>query len=489
MKRSTALRNVPYPMLIAGEEVASAAGTTFSVIDPSTGGHLAEVYQAGPEDVDRAVAAARKAYENGWRDTTPRERAALLRRLADCIRSRVELLSWLECYDVGKPITASRNWLKGAPATLEYYAGILLGLSGETLSVSDRSLVDFTLREPLGVCALIVPWNFPLSIALLKMAPALAAGNCVVIKPSELTPLSTVELGALVAEAGFPPGVVNIVNGPGETVGRALCKDPRIAKVSFTGGTTTGKSIFRDAAETIKRLTLELGGKSASLVFPDADLHQAVSVAFTDLVRNSGQVCGACTRLLLHESVADEFLDALESKLRAVKVGPPDDEGSDMGPLVSEGQLRRVESYREVGQSEGARLERYVELSHRADLAGGYFVPPMLFHDADHGMRVAREEIFGPVLTVLRFSTDDEAISMTNDSRYGLAACLFTRDAGRAMRTARSIDAGTVCINTGARSSVDAPFGGFRESGIGKERGKEALLDDTQIKNVRFGVT
>jgi acyl-CoA reductase-like NAD-dependent aldehyde dehydrogenase len=354
--------------------------------------------------------------------------------------------------------------------------------------VSDKTLMDFTLREPLGVCGLIIPWNFPLSIALLKMAPALAAGNCVVVKPSEVTPLSTVELGALVAEAGFPPGVVNIVNGPGDPVGSAMVRDPRVAKISFTGGTESGKRIFRESAETVKRLTLELGGKSASLVFADADLDKAVNVAYTDIVRNSGQVCGACTRLMLHEQIAGPFLEKLEAKLRAVKVGAPESPDTEMGPLVSAAQADKVRKYVDIGKAEGATVATYVDLSARADLASKAFLSPMLFDGATNAMRVAREEIFGPVLTVIRFRTEEEAVAMANDTRYGLAACVFTNDASRAMRLVRSISAGTVCVNTGVRSSVDAPFGGFRESGVGKERGKEALFDDTQIKNVRFGL-
>lgn len=488
MRRDQILPSQPCPMLIDGQEVAGRSGRTFATSDPSNGQVLAQVCEAEAADVERAVGAAHRAFHDTWRHTLPRARAQLLRRLATLVQDRVETLSWLECYDVGKPITASRAWLKGAPANLDYYASILLGLGGDTLNVSDASLIDFTLREPLGVCGLIVPWNFPLSIALLKMGPALAAGNTVVVKPSEVTPLSTVELGRLVQEAGFPPGVINIVHGPGDPVGMALVRDPRVAKISFTGGTRTGKAIFAEAAAGIKRLTLELGGKSASLVFEDADLDKAVGVAFTDIVRNSGQVCGACTRVLLHQAVADDFLERLATKLDAVRIGPPEREDTDMGPLVSRTQVDRIGEYLEIGQGEGARLQRYGRWSEGADRERGCYLPPMLFLDARNDMRIAREEIFGPVLSLMRFETEAEAVAIANDSPYGLAACAFTGDSTRAMRLARDISAGTVCINTGVRSSVDAPFGGFRESGLGKERGREALLDDTQIKNVRFGI-
>jgi len=488
MKREDVIRSSCYPMLIGGKEVPSISGKTFSTIDPSNGRKLAEVYEAGPEDVALAVDAAYKAFHGPWRNVLPRERSRMLMKLARLLESEVEFLSWLECYDAGKPIGASRAWLSGAPGTLEYYAGILLGLAGETLDVSDRTLFDFTVREPLGVCGLIVPWNFPLSIALLKMAPALAAGNCVVIKPSEVTPLSTVELGRLIEQAGFPPGVVNIVNGPGDPVGMALVRDPRVAKISFTGGTVTGKAIFREAAATVKRLTLELGGKSASLVFADGNIERAVSVAYTDMVRNSGQVCGACTRLLLEESIADDFIEALEVKLRPLRIGLPDDPATEMGPLVSTSQLARVSEYLKIGREEGARIESYADPRSRAELAGGCYMSPTLIHDANNSMRVAREEIFGPVLTVIRFSSEEEAVRVANDTSYGLAACVFTSDASRAMRLTKTLSAGTVCVNTGVRSSIDAPFGGFRESGLGKERGKEALLDDTQVKNVRYGL-
>lgn len=482
------LRKQAYPLLIDGKEVASLAGRTFETLNPATGRAIAQVYEAGEEDVNAAVAAARRAYEGAWGKFTPKERSKALLRLAAKLAEHSELMAQLEVLDVGKPITQSRASIVGTPATLEYYASVLLTLAGETINVSDNSLIDFTLREPLGVCGLILPWNYPVSLAVLKLAPALAAGNTVVIKPSEVTPLSSVEMGRAILEAGFPDGVINIVNGPGATTGMALVRHPDVAKISFTGGTLTGRTIFREAADTVKRLTLELGGKSPLVVFDDADLGRAVGVAYNDITRNTGQVCAACTRLLLHETIADKFLDALTDKLTKIKVGDPQDEGTEMGPIVNLRQMQRINDYLSIGAEEGARPQSYLDLKGRKELGDGYFVPPVLFHDATSAMKVAREEIFGPVQTVIRFKTEDEAIRIANDSPYGLAAAIMTHDAARAMRMARGIQAGTVCINHGAKAAVDAPFGGYKQSGIGKERGIAAMLDDTQIKNVRFSV-
>jgi acyl-CoA reductase-like NAD-dependent aldehyde dehydrogenase len=482
------LRKEPYPLLIDGKEVASREGRTFETLNPANGRVIAKVYEADEGDVNAAVAAARRAYEGSWGKFTPKERSKALLRLAAKLAEHSELMSQLEVLDVGKPIAQSRASIVGTPATLEYYASVLLTLSGETINVSDNSLIDFTLREPLGMCGLILPWNYPVSLAILKLAPALAAGNTVVIKPSEVTPLSSVEMGRAILEAGLPEGVVNIINGPGATTGMALVRHPDVAKISFTGGTLTGRTIFREAAETVKRLTLELGGKSPLVVFDDADISKAVGVAYADITRNTGQVCAACTRLIVQESVADAFLDALTTKLTKVKVGDPQDEATEMGPIVNQRQMQRINDYLKIGADEGARPQSYLDFSGRKDLEGGYFVPPVLFHDAESAMRVAREEIFGPVQTVIRFKTEEDAVRIANDSPYGLAAAVMTRDAARGLRMARSVQAGTVCINHGAKAAVDAPFGGYKQSGIGKERGIAAMLDDTQIKNVRFSV-
>lgn len=482
------LRDAPYPLLIGGEEVPAASGATFASINPDNGEILAHVAQAGAADVDRAVLAARKAFEGPWGKMTPKERSKALLRLAAVLNDKAEMLAQIEMLDVGKPIKQSRASMVGLAPTLEYYAGVLLGMGGETINVSDPTIMDFTLREPLGVCGLIVPWNYPVSLAVLKLAPALAAGNTVVIKPSEVTPLSTTELGLAVMEAGIPPGVVNIVHGTGEEAGDALARHPGVAKISFTGGTVTGRKIFRAAADSIKRLTLELGGKSPLIVFADSDIDAAVTTAYNDMTRNTGQVCAACTRLVVERSVHDEFIEKLAQRVAKVRIGRPDDETTEMGPIVNATQIKRIQAYLQVAGEEGVRTVRGVDLASRPELGKGYYMDPVLFLDANNEMRVAREEIFGPVQTVIAFDTEDDAVRIANDSPFGLAAAVFTRDAARSMRMVRRIQAGTVCVNHGAKAAVDAPFGGYKESGIGKERGMLAMLDDTQVKNVRYAL-
>lgn len=482
------LRQKPYPLLIGGQEVSAASGATFASINPDNGEILAQVAQAGAEDVDRAVQAARLAFEGAWGRMTPKERSKALLRLAAALNDRAEMLAQIEMLDVGKPIKQSRASMAGLAPTLEYYAGVLLGMGGETINVSDPTIMDFTLREPLGVCGLIVPWNYPVSLAVLKLAPALAAGNTVVIKPSEVTPLSTTELGLAALEAGIPPGVINIIHGTGEEAGDALARHPGVAKISFTGGTVTGRKIFRAAADSIKRLTLELGGKSPLIVFADSDIDAAVTTAYNDMTRNTGQVCAACTRLVVERRVHDEFIEKLGKRIAQVRIGRPADEATEMGPIVNATQIKRIQAYLQVASEEGVRTVRGVDLANRPELSKGYYMDPVLFLEADNTMRVAREEIFGPVQTVMAFDTEDDAVRIANDSPFGLAAAVFTRDAARSMRLVRKIQAGTVCVNHGAKAAVDAPFGGYKESGIGKERGMLAMLDDTQVKNVRYAL-
>ena len=479
----------PYELLIGGSWRAGAEGRTFDTHNPATAQVLASVHEASAADVDAAVQAAHTAFQTHWRRTTPAERGKLLRRLAELFDRERERLAWIETLNVGKPIAHSLESLKSMPASLEYFAGIIPALRGETIAVGSADVLNFTVREPLGVCALIMPWNYPMTLTVNKLGPALAAGNTVILKPSEVTPLSTMALGRLFEEAGFPPGVINVVNGPGATVGERLVTHPLVSRVSFTGGTVTGARIQAAAAADVKRVTLELGGKSPLIVFEDAPLDKAAAVAAGDIIKNSGQVCIACTRLVVQESVREAFLSLLQQRLAAVRIGSPTDPATEMGPLVSASQKQRVEKYLQLAMEEGAQLERYGQMKLEGDTSRGYFVPPTLLLNSHARMRSAQEEIFGPVQSVITFRDEADALRIANDTRYGLAAVLYTRDGGRALRMARGLQSGSVAINTGVRTSFDAPFGGYKESGVGKERGLEAIYENTQLKNVKYDTT
>ncbi|MFW8565607.1 aldehyde dehydrogenase family protein [Orrella sp. 11846] len=483
------IQTQPYSMLINGQWKAGSDESTFSVLNPATQTELATVYSATEQDVDAAVMAAHQAYITHWKNTTPKERAKCLRKLGELFEQYIEKLAWIETLNVGKPITHSRASLKAMPDNLDYFAGIIPAVRGETIPVSTKNVINMTIRESLGVCVLIMPWNYPMTLTINKLAPALAAGNTVVIKPSEVTPLSTVVLAELFEEAGFPPGVINVVNGSGAQVGDALVRHPYVARVSFTGGTKTGSYIQAAAAEQIKPVTLELGGKSPLIVFEDGDIDAAVEVAAGDLIKNSGQVCIACTRLLLQDSIQEEFVEKLQQRMSRVLIGDPTLEATEMGPLVNATQYEKVLGFIERAQSEGATpLQCSSEI--KPEIPGkGFFVSPTLMLNSRTDMESVRDEIFGPVQSVLSFADEKETIEIANDTRYGLAAVMFTRDGGRALRIASELQTGSVAINTGLRTSVDAPFGGYKQSGIGKERGLEAIYENTQLKNIKYNLT
>lgn len=476
-----------HPLFINGQSVDASGDTVFDTWNPATGAPLARVQQAEAADVDRAVRAAHHAFETVWRDTSVKERASALRRLATAFEARIERFSWLETFNVGRPITITRSAMQVMPEALDYYAGMARGIMGQTIETSQASLLNFTLREPYGVCGFILPWNFPLTLTLQKLAPALLAGNTAVIKPSEVTPLSSIELAEAIREAGLPDGVVNIINGPGASTGTSLVEHPLVARVSFTGGSETGKAIFRAAASGIKRLTLELGGKSPLIVFDDADIDTAVSLAKNDISRNTGQICIACTRLLVHERIEAEFVEKLQAGCAAIKIGLPEDAATEMGPLISARQLSRAREYIDGAREEGARPLAVQSPEDDPMLRAGHYIGPTLLLDARNDMRSSQDEIFGPVQSVIRFRDEDEAVRLANDSRYGLAGAVFTNDARRALRVAKRLQIGNIAVNQAVKTSMDSPFGGYKESGLGRERGMDAILENTQIKNIKMG--
>ncbi|PYS94361.1 MAG: betaine-aldehyde dehydrogenase [Acidobacteria bacterium] len=471
----------PGRLFIGGQWVESVEGRTFTTLNPATEEPLAEVSEGRSADIDRAVEAARKAFgEGAWPRLAPADRGRILWRLGDLLESHVDEIARIESLDSGKTITeASKVDLPLAADCFRYFAGWAGKIEGETIPVRAPCL-SYTLREPLGVVGQIIPWNFPILLAAWKVAPALAAGNTVVLKPAEQTPLSALRLAALAQEAGLPAGVLNVVPGFGPTAGAALVDHPGVDKIAFTGSTAVGQEIMRRASGTLKRLTLELGGKSPNIVFADADLDAAVRGASNGIFYNKGEVCTAGSRLFLEDSLHDSFLDRLQAQTAKLSQGDPLDPKTRLGPQVSEAQMNRVLSYIDKGKAEGARL---VTGGSRAP-GRGYFVRPTIFDDVRGGMTIAREEIFGPVLSVIRFRDLEEVVRAANDTAYGLAAAVWTRDIKKAHRAARLLQAGTVWVNTYGLYDSAAPFGGYKMSGFGRELGHHGLMEYTQTKTV-----
>ncbi len=478
---SEAFRN---KLWIGNEWHDAASGETFADLNPATGEVLADVAAADEADVDRAVDAARSALASKeWGRINPHRRAEILWKLADLIEANADELAEIETRDNGKPIFESRQVdLPSVVENFRYYAGLADKIQGDTIPVSGPFL-NYTLREPVGVVGCIVPWNFPLSLAAWKVAPALACGNAVILKPAEQTPLSVLRLGELGAEAGLPPGALNVLPGFGETAGAALVRHPGVDVIAFTGSTEVGKVIMREAADTLKKVSLELGGKSPNIVLADADVEAAVRGAITGIFYGKGEVCAAGSRVLVERSIYDEFLEAFQARAERMTVGDPMGPKTRLGAIVSEAQLERVMGYIEAGRSEGARL---VTGGERTNVDGkGNFVTATVFADVEPGMTIAREEIFGPVAAVMPFEDVDDAVSMANDTVYGLAAGIWTRDIGKAHRLASELQAGTVWINTYNQYDSASPFGGYKQSGFGRDLGYRSALEKyTQVKSV-----
>jgi aldehyde dehydrogenase (NAD+) len=478
MPESPLGRALALHMLIDGERVEARSGKRSDVLNPATGETYATVPEGDAEDVDLAVAAARRAFD-GWKRTPATDRGRLLSKLARALERRKDEFAAAETAQNGKTLFDADFDVTSTVACLDYYAGAANKIFGETIPGPAGYLV-YTRREPVGVCGLIVPWNFPLAIAVWKLGPALAAGNTIILKPAEETPVTALMLADLLEEAEFPPGVVNVVSGYGETAGHRLVVHPDVDKVSLTGETTTGKTVMRDAAETLKRVTLELGGKSPSLVFAEADLDLAVDGSLFLIFANAGQVCDARSRILVQDGVYEDFVSRFVEKAGRIVAGDPTDEGSHIGAITSARQLEKIEHYVELGQKEGATLAL------GGERAGdrGFFYRPTVFADVDNAMRIVQEEIFGPVACIGRFSDYDDGIAKANDTPYGLAATVWTNDLTTAHRAAEDIQAGGVWINTSEFLFNESPFGGMKASGFGRELSVHALDAYTEVKNV-----
>ncbi|HEY0106210.1 MAG TPA: aldehyde dehydrogenase family protein [Rhizomicrobium sp.] len=474
------LSGPPKRLLIGADWLAAKSGKTFAAVNPATEETIAHVAQGAAEDVDAAVIAARRAFAApDWSGIDPHARGAHLLRIADLVERNAEELAYLETLNNGTPISFTRGAVAEVAKIFRYYAGWPTKLYGET-NPSGAAVFNYTLREPVGVCGQIIPWNGPLSMAAWKLAPALACGNTAILKPAEQTPLTALRLGELILEAGVPPGVVNIVTGFGESAGAAIAAHPGIDKVAFTGSTEVGKTILRASTGNLKRVTLELGGKSPNVVFADADIEKALASSVGAFCFLSGQVCVAGTRVFVQRSIYERFTEELTRRAAQFPVGDPLEAATMMGPLVSREQFDRVTGYFRVGLKDGASLR--TGGARKGDK--GFFVEPTVFADVRNGMRIAQEEIFGPVAAVIPFEDENDAILQANDTQYGLAAAVWTRDLSRAHRVGRALQAGTVWVNTYMQVDPISPFGGYKQSGIGRELGAHSIEAYTQVKSL-----
>ncbi len=476
-----------YQFVIDGREAGAVSGRTATVTNPATGAAVASAPVADEQDVQRAVLAARRAFEEGpWPRMSASERGRVLLRIASLLRERVEAVARLEVLQSGKPIRDARGEVLAAAECFEYYAGAATKWFGETIPVTDRGL-DFTLREPIGVVGLIVPWNFPLMIASWKVAPSLAVGNTAVLKPASATPLTALALGTIALEAGVPAGVLNVITGPGAIAGMALVRHPDVRKIAFTGETTTGMEIMKAAADSMTRISLELGGKSPNVIFADADLARAIPSAVSAVFANAGQDCCARSRIFIERSIYDRAVASLVQETRRLRTGDPLQEETQIGSLISQSHRDRVRGYIALGAEEGAEVLCGGGPPDDPALARGAYLLPAVLRNVRNAMRVAQEEIFGPVACAIPFTDEAEVVRMVNDSPYGLSGSIWTRDISRAMRMARAIKSGVISVNSSHSVHQEAPFGGMKMSGFGRELGMHALELYTEVKNIFIG--